>query len=143
MTKAMQVLQAAKALVAAALPGADVVGFTEDAEKPTRIGPQGCAIGQPGDPGTPDVDLSPLAYNYSHVIPVEIVGPNGHGGAALDAMLMTLADAVAVDPTLGGECDYFSIEAPVFGDRNTDAIASVNWATVHLVAEYQTNNALR
>jgi hypothetical protein len=58
-------------------------------------------------------------------------------------MLQTLGDAIAADPFLGGLCDYFGIEAPDFNDRSTEAVASTNWATVPLVAEYSTNNALR
>lgn len=143
MTKQMQVLLAVKALVAAALPGVTIVGFDKDADKPTKIGPGGCAIGHPGEPGEPEVDLSPLTYNYSHRIMLELVGPNGTGGADLDAMLQTLATAVAADPYLGGLCHYFGVEAPDFNDRSTESLASTNWATVPLVAEYSTNNALQ
>jgi hypothetical protein len=91
-TKQLQVLQAVKALVSQALPGATIVGFDQDADKPTRIGPNGCAVGHPGEPGEPDVDLSPLAYNYSHRIPVEIIGPDGKGGSDLDVLLGAVAD---------------------------------------------------
>lgn len=143
MTKQMQVLLAIKALVAAALPGADLRGFDKDADKPTRFGPQGCVIGHPGDQGDPDVDLSPLTYNWSHRIPLEVIGPNGRGGADLDPLLGVLADAIAADPTLGGLCDWFGIAASDFNDRSTEAVASTNWATIPLVAEYSTNNALR
>jgi hypothetical protein len=58
-------------------------------------------------------------------------------------MLETLAAAVAADPFLGGLCDYFGIAASDFNDRSTEAVVSTNWATVPLVAEYSTNNALR
>jgi hypothetical protein len=143
MTKQMQVLLAVKALVSAAFPLATIAGFDQDDAKPTRIDANGCIIGHPGEPGDPEVDLSPLTYNYSHLIPLEVVGPDGAGGAELDAMLATLADAVAADPTLGGLCDYFSITAPDFNDRSTEALASTNWATVPLMAEYSTDNALR
>jgi hypothetical protein len=143
MTKQRDVLLAVKALVAAALPDADLVGFDADFAKPPRVGAGGCVIGHPGDPGDPDVDLSPLTYNYSHRLMLEVIGPNGDGGAALDTMLEDLADAIAADQFLGGLCHYFGIEAPDFNDRSTDAVASTNWATVPLVAEYSTNNALR
>jgi hypothetical protein len=143
MTKQMQVLLAVKALVVAALPGATIVGFDKDADKPPRIGPGGCVVGHPGDQGDPEVDLSPLTYNWSHQIPLEVIGPNGEGGDILDAMLETLADAIAADPFLGGLCDYFGIAAADFNDRSTEALPSTNWATLPLVAEYSTNNALR
>jgi hypothetical protein len=142
-TKQLQVLQAVKALVSQALPGATIVGFDQDADKPTRIGPNGCAVGHPGEPGEPDVDLSPLAYNYSHRIPVEIIGPDGKGGSDLDVLLGAVADGAAADPFLGGLCDWFGVGTPDFNDRSSDGVASTNWATLWLVAEYSTDNALR
>jgi hypothetical protein len=65
-TKQLQVILAVKALVAEALPDAEIRGFDGDATKPTRVGSGGCVIGTRGDPGDPEVDLSPLTYNYSH-----------------------------------------------------------------------------
>jgi hypothetical protein len=61
---------------------------------------------------------------------LEVVGPDGAGGAALDAMLETLGTAIAADPFLGGLCDFFGSESPDFNDRSTEALASTNWATV-------------
>lgn len=142
MTKQMQVILAVKALVAAALPAADIKGFEAESTKPTRIGAGGCVIGHPGEPGEPEVDLSPLNYNYSHRLFVEVVGPGGEGGATLDAMLDTLGTAIAADPFLGGLCDYFSAEAPDRNDRTTDMVATTTWALVPLMAEYSTTNPL-
>lgn len=142
MTKQFQVLLAVKALVAAALPGADVRGFDADAEKPGRIGSGGCVIGHPGDPGEPEIDLSPLTYNYSHLIPLELAAPNGEGGAALDALIATLGAAIAADPFLGGLCDYFSAEAPDRNDQSSGTITGQNWAEIGLLAEYSTTNPL-
>jgi hypothetical protein len=142
MTKAMQVILAVKALVAAALPDADVKGFDKDSTKPNRVGAGGCVIGHPGEPGEPEIDLSPLTYNYAHRLWLEVIGPNGIGGADLDAMLVALGTAIAADPTLGGQCYFFSADAPDFNDRSTEAVASTNWATVPLLAEYSTQNPL-
>lgn len=142
MTKQLQVILALKALVAAALPAVDVVGFDKDATKPQRIGAGGCVIGHPGEPGDPEVDLSPLNYNYQHRLYLEVAGPKGAGGDVLDAMLETLGAAIAADPFLGGLCEFFHAEAPEGADRNSDGIASTNWATVPVVAEYSTLNPL-
>lgn len=142
MTKSFEVILAVKALVETALPGADVKGFDQDATKPTRVGPGGCVIGHPGDPGEPEMDLSPLTWNYQHRLFLEVVGPDGKGGDVLDAMLATLGAAIAADKFLGGLCTYFNAEAPDRNDRTTDAVASTNWATVPLTAEYSTTNPL-
>lgn len=142
MTKDLTVVLALKALVHAALPGASLIGFDKDADKPARIGPHGCIIGHAGDPGEPEVDLSPLTYNYEHEIIVEIAAGNGAGGGALDDMLLTLGDAIAADPYLGGECQFLSVQEADLGDRSAPALASTNWATVSIIAEYSTTNPL-
>lgn len=142
MTKSFEVVLAVKALVAAALPGVELKGFDKDATKPTRVGPGGCVIGHPGDPGDPEIDLSPLAYNYSHRMWLEVIGPNGAGGATLDAMLQTLGTAIAADRTLGGLCQFLAAGAPDRNDRSTDAVASTNWANVPVDAEYTTDDPL-
>lgn len=142
MTKQLSVLLAIKSLVAAALPLAGVSGFDSDASVPQRIGAGGHVIGHPGDPGQPEVDLSPVTYNFSHQIFLEVIAPDGAGGAALDVMLESLGVAIAADQFLGGLCEHFAAESFALGDRETAALPSTNWATVTLLAEYFTTNPL-
>lgn len=61
-SKREQVLDAIKALVAAALPDADV---KRNLAKADRIPPGGLVIVRDGDPGDPEVMLSPLLYIYT------------------------------------------------------------------------------
>lgn len=142
MTKQLQIILAVKALVAAALPTATLAGFDADAAKPTRVGEGGCVIGHPGEPGEPEVDLSPLTWNYSHQMVLEVAAADGVGGASLDTMLEALGTAIAADPFLGGLAEFFSADAPDRNDRSTNAIATSNWATVPLNIEYSTTNPL-
>jgi hypothetical protein len=142
MSKNLDVLLALKALVQAALPGAKVAGFDKDDSKPERVGGGGCIIGHAGDPGEPVVDLSPLTYNYSHKVIVEVAGPNGEGGEPLDLMLLALGDAVDVDPYLGGLCQFLAVEQADLNDKSGAMIATMNWATIAFVAEYATEDPL-
>lgn len=142
MTKQLQVILAVKALVQAALPGAAVLGFDKDANVPTVIGPGGCVIGDPGDPGEPQVDLSPPAYNYAHEIYLDVAAPKGAGGAELDAMLTPIGAAVAADRTLGGLCDYLDCSAATLGSREGQLAPGINWASVTIIAEYSCSNPL-
>lgn len=142
MTKSFEILLALKALVAATLPLATIKGFDGASAKPTRIGEGGCVIGHPGEPGEPEVDLSPLTYNYSHSMFLEVAAPDGAGGDDLDTMLEALGTAIEADRTLGGLCQFLGAEAPDRNDRATQAIATINWATVPIVAEYSTTNPL-
>lgn len=136
MTKQLQVLLAVKALVAAALPGALVTGFDQDAERPERLAAGGNVLGFPGDPGEPEVDLSPPAYNYLHRIPIEVAGSDR------DAMLAAIGAAIAGDRTLGGLCSYLDCEASELGDTGSEMVSSLNWAGSAILAEYQTSNPL-
>lgn len=142
MTKELQVTLAVKALVQAALPAANVRGFDADAEKPERIGAGGCVIGARGDPGEPEIDLSPLSYNYRHRFELEIAAEDGAGGAALDTMLLALGAAVAADRTLGGLCQFLDVEAAEYMDATDENLPSISWALVPVIAEYSTNNPL-
>lgn len=141
-TKQMQVILALKALVAAALPGADLAGFDADDALPTRVGANGCVVGHPGDVGQPEMDLSPLTWNYSHRLYLDVAGPNGKGGDILDAMLRTLGSAIAADPFLGGLCEFFCAQAAELQDRTNNSGTSINWATVPIDADYSTTNPL-
>lgn len=142
MTKQLQVLLAVKALVAAALPGAKVLGFDADASKPERIGTGGCVIGDPGDPGEPDIDLSPPAYNYRHEMWLDVAAANGAGGAALDAMLTPIGTAVEADRTLGGLCQYLDCGAGALRAQEGEMVTGINWASVPIICEYVCSNPL-
>jgi hypothetical protein len=101
-SKREQVIDAVKALVASALPNADV---KRNLDKPERIPPGGLVIVRDGDPGEPDVLLSPLTYVYEHRIPLEVAAfPSStlSREEALDQMLSDIGAAVAADRTRGG-----------------------------------------
>jgi hypothetical protein len=142
MTKQLDVILAVKALVAAALPAADLRGFDKDTSKPTRIGPGGVVIGHPGEPGDPEIDLCPPRYNYEHRLFLEVAAPDGAGGETLDGMLRAIGDGINADRTLGGLCNYLSAQAADRNDRTTDLLATTNWAVVPIVAQYETSDPL-
>ena len=142
MTYQRDILLAAKALVEAALPLADVRGFDGDTSKPDKIGSDGTVIGHPGEPGDPEVDLSPLAFNYAHRMYLEVGAAGGAGGAPLDAMLAAIGVAIRAERTLGGLCDWLEAVAPDRNDRTTARVATTNWAVLPIVAHYTTSDPL-
>jgi hypothetical protein len=136
------VIDAVKALVASALPNADV---KRNLDKPERIPPGGLVIVRDGDPGEPDVLLSPLTYVYEHRIPLEVAAfPSStlSREEALDQMLSDIGAAVAADRTLGGLCEFLETEAPVTDDLETAGAASGRWADAAIIASYSTTNPL-
>ncbi len=137
-----QVLDAIKTLVATALPSAEV---KRNLDKPERIPPGGLVIIRDGDPGEPEVLLSPLTYVYAHRVPVEIAAlASGMltREQALDQMLSAIGAAVAADRTLGGLCDFIEPEAPTSDDLETAGAISGRWADTAIIANYAISNPL-
>lgn len=140
-SKREQVLEGVKAMWAAALPFADV---QRNREKPERASPGGDVDIEDGDPGEPEVDLSPLSYNFAHRIPCLVTPPPDAAdpAAALDDMLVAMGAAVDADPFLGGLCQFLSTEAPNTDEIEAYGVPASRSALVMVVAEYSTLNPL-
>jgi hypothetical protein len=142
MSKREQVIAAIVALVAAALPAAKV---ERNAAKPERIPPGGLVIVRDGDPGEPEMLLSPLTYLYAHRVPIEIAARESATESreqVLDAMLAAIGAAVAADRTLGGLCEFIETEAPATADVEAAGAQAVRWADAAIVASYGTHDPL-
>jgi hypothetical protein len=141
-SKREQVIEAVRALVAGALPDADV---KRNFAKADRIPPGGLVIVRDGDPGEPEVMLSPLTYIYTHRIPIEVAAYERSSKTreqALDEMLGAIGAAVAGDRTLGGLCDFIETEAPATDDVQTAGARPGRWADAAIVAVYATTDPL-
>ncbi|CUA90609.1 hypothetical protein Ga0061061_11425 [Chelatococcus sambhunathii] len=141
-SKREQVLDAVKALVAAALPDADV---KRNLAKADRIPPGGLIIVRDGDAGEPEVMLSPLTYIYTHRIPIEVAAYDTSSKTreqVLDEMLGAIGAAVTGDRTLGGLCDFIETEAAATDDVETAGARPGRWADAAIVAVYATTDPL-
>ncbi|KAB2883035.1 MAG: hypothetical protein F9K38_06710 [Pseudorhodoplanes sp.] len=137
-----QVLDALRALLVAALPDADV---KRNLAKPERIPPGGLVIMRDGEPGDPEVMLSPLTYVYTHRFPVEIAvyeTASESREAVLDTLLGMIGTAIAADRTLGGLCDFLEAEAPSTDDIETAGAVAGRWADIAIIAVYGTTDPL-
>jgi hypothetical protein len=137
-----QVLDAIAALVATAVPAAEV---KRNLDKPERIPPGGLIIIRDGDPGDPAILLSPLTYIYAHRVPIALAAFASETltrEQALDQMLAAIGAAVAGDRTLGGLCDFIEPEAPASDDLETTGALSGRWADTAIIANYATPNPL-
>lgn len=144
-SKRLQVLEAVKALVSATLPDGKVLGLEADDAKPQSIPPGGLIVVRSGDPGEPDVDLSPLTYNFTHVIPLEVAAYEAGGLTSeevLDAMMRPIGAAIAADRSLGGLCDWIEVRAPTTEDFETLGAVAGRWADLQIVAQYATPDPL-
>jgi len=141
-SKREQVLDAIKTLIASALPNAEV---KRNLAKPERIPPGGLVIIRDGDPGEPEVILSPLIYVYSHHIPIELAAYETSSQTreqVLDGILGAIGTAVVSNRTLGGLCDFIEAEAPSTEDVETTGARASRWADVAIVAVYGTTDPL-
>lgn len=103
---------------------------------PERIPSEGLIILRDGDPGDPDVTLSPVRYHYRHRVEVEAVVQGTARDATFDAFCSALGTAVAGDRTLNGLCDWVEAEAPRPVDLPVEGAASLKAAVIPIVLHY-------
>lgn len=133
------VVSAVKALVAAAVPAASIKGLDNDAAFPTRVPSEGLAVVRDGDPGAPEVDLSPPSYRFDHTIPIELAFPDH---AALDDAKVSIGLAIAADRHLGGLCEWIDVTAPEVDDIRAEGGGTAAGTILAVVATYSTTNPL-
>ena len=140
-SKREQVLDAIVDLIAAAVPEAKV---ERNLAKPDRIPSGGLVIIRDGDPGEPEVTLSPLTYVFSHRVPIEVAVHQASNPReqALDAILGRIGLEVAANRTLWGLCDFLEAEAPATADVETAGALPGRWADAAIVAVYGTPDPL-
>ncbi|KKN85205.1 hypothetical protein LCGC14_0281880 [marine sediment metagenome] len=64
-----------------------------------------------GEPGEPEMTLSPLRDYYQHRAELEAVMPGTDRDAAFDTLCGSIGAALTVDRMLGGFCDWAEAEA--------------------------------
>ena len=110
---------------------------------PERIPPAGLIILRDGQPGEPEVTLSPLRYHYQHRAELEVVVQAGTGGAsAFDTLIAAIGTTLEIDRTLGGLCDWVEPEAPASVDLPIEGAAALKAAIVTVVLHYTTTGPL-
>jgi hypothetical protein len=104
---------------------------------PERIPAAGLIILRDGQPGEPEVTLSPLRYHYQHRAELEVVVQAGSGRAsAFDDLIAAISAALEADRTLGGLCDWVEPEAPASVDLPVEGAAGLKAAVIPVVLHY-------
>ena len=110
---------------------------------PERIPATGLIILRDGNPGEPEVTLSPLTWVYEHRAELEVVIQAGSGRDALfDALTADIGAVLASDRTLGGLCDWVEAEAPEPVDLPIEGAAALKAAVIIIVLHYSTADPL-
>ncbi len=110
---------------------------------PERVPAAGLLILRDGEPGEPEVTLSPLRYHYQHRAELEVVVQAGTGRAsAFDDLIAAIGAALEADQTLGGLCDWVEPEAPASADLPVEGAAALKAAVITVVLHYTTTGPL-
>ena len=110
---------------------------------PERIPTAGLIILRDGQPGEPEVTLSPLRYHYQHRAELEVVVQAGTSRAsAFDDLIGAIGAALEADRTLGGVCDWLEPEAPASVDLPVEGAAALKAAVITVVLHYTTTGPL-
>ena len=109
---------------------------------PERVPAAGLLILRDGEPGEPEITLSPLRYHYQHRAEIEVVVQGPDREAAFDSLCASLGAALAADRTLGGLCDWVEAEAPRPVDLAVEGAASLKAAVIPIVLHYSTADPL-
>ena len=112
---------------------------------PERVPTGGLLILRDGEPGEPEVTLSPLVYHYQHRAELEVIVQDKTSpdrDTAFDALTSAIGTALAADRTLGGLCDWVEAEAPRPVDLPVEGAASLKAAVVPVILHYTTADPL-
>ena len=109
---------------------------------PERVPSGGLIILRDGEPGEPEVTLSPLRYHYQHRAEIEAVVQASARDAAFDALSSSIGTVIAADRTLGGRCDWVEAEAPRPVDLPIEGAASLKAAVIPVILHYSAADPL-
>jgi len=124
------------------VPGATVL---REEVLPERLPAGGLVILRDGDPGAPEVTLSPLAYHYEHRAEIEVIVQGSTPTAratAFDTLLQSIGAVVSADHTLGGLCDWTEAQAPQPIDLPVEGAAALKAAIIPVILTYSTADPL-
>jgi len=112
---------------------------------PEKIPPGGLLVLRDGDPGEPEVMLSPLSYYWEHHASLEVIVQAGEAterDQIMDGIFQDIVAVLAADPTLGALCDRVT---PLAADTNAIAVegaANIKAAIVPIELIYTTDSQL-
>jgi len=112
---------------------------------PERVPAGGFVILRDGNPGEPEVTLSPLRYHWQHRAEVEVIVQGktpANRDVAFDTLVSDVGSALAIDRTLGGLCDWIEPEAPRPADLPVEGGQALKAAVIQVVLYYSTANPL-
>jgi len=112
---------------------------------PERVSASGLIILRDGDPGAPEVMLSPLSYYYEHKAELEVIVQGKTAAAraaAFDTLVHDIGTVIAANRTLGGLCDWIEAAAPKPVDLLIEGGEALKAAIIDITLIYTTADPL-
>ncbi len=115
-----------------------------EAPLPETVPAGGLIILRDGDPGDPEVVLSPVTYLWEHQTEIEVILQRGQDddSVTLDALLMAVGAALAADRSLAGLAEGLGWGAPKTTGLAIDGAAALRGATVPVTIHYASPDPL-
>jgi hypothetical protein len=124
------------------LDGVSGVEVKRNDPLPEDIGTGGLIVLRDGEPGEPDITLSPLRYDFEHLAEAEVYVQDADNDATFDSLKVAIGAAIAADRTLGGLCDWIEGEAPRTEDLGIPGATSIKAAIIPIRLFYWTSDPL-
>ena len=113
--------------------------FHRDPEKPVPASASGVVIMTDGDPGAPEVILSPVSYAYEHQVELEIAANGPNRRTVVEALIAKIDPALAANRTLGGTVDDARVvAAPDVKEFDGEGVGSERSAVLRVQIAYTT-----
>jgi len=124
------------------VPGATVL---REEVLPERVLPVGLLILRDGDPGAPEIMLSPLSYYYEHKAELEVIVQGklpAARAAVFDTLMQNIGAVIATNRSLGGLCDWIEASAPKPVDLPIEGGEALKAAIIDITLIYTTADPL-
>lgn len=110
---------------------------------PTEIPVGGLLILRDGDPGEPEITMSPRRYHFEHVAQIELI-VQGHANRDLqfDTLKLAVGAVIEANRTLGGTCDWVDAGVPEPQDLPFEGAETLKAAIIPITLHYMTANPL-
>ena len=127
--------------VRSALAGTGVP-VSRNTDRPERLPLSGQIILMDGDPGEPEILMSPLIYQWERVAEIAVLAqPSAaHGAKTLGDLLPLVRNALAADRSFGGVVDYSEPGAPAHSHEAPDGVPTLRRASIPLTLVYDTED---
>jgi len=114
-------------------------------ESPVSTKAAGFVNLQDGDPGEPEISLSPIRYRYEHiaVLTITVRGvASADRDSQMDNILQAIGELLSDDKTLGGAVDWIEPQAPEADVIQLDGAPGEKTCNVPILLIYETDSPI-